>query len=78
MADLDDRLPENIPGTYYVDLQCINCEVCRNIAPDNFLRSEENPYSFVHKQPETEEERLDCDEALAACPVEAIGNDAVN
>lgn len=75
MADPNDRVGENVLGVYYVDTQCIDCDVCRDTAPDNFTRSDENGYSFVYKQPETEDERALCDEALAACPVEAIGND---
>ena len=35
----------------------------------------EGGYSFVHKQPTTEEEIAMCMEALEGCPVEAIGND---
>jgi ferredoxin len=75
LADPNDRVGENASGTYYVDTQCIDCDVCRDTAPDNFTRSDQNGYSYVYKQPETEEERELCEEALAACPVEAIGND---
>lgn len=75
MADPNDRVKENVQGAYYVDTQCIDCDVCRDTAPDNFTRSDENGYSYVFKQPETEEERELCEEALTACPVEAIGND---
>jgi ferredoxin len=75
VADPNDRVGENVTGTYYVDTQCIDCDVCRDTAPDNFTRSDENGYSFVYKQPETQEENALCEEALAACPVEAIGND---
>jgi ferredoxin len=75
VADPNDRVGENVQGTYYVDTQCIDCDVCRDTAPDNFTRSDENGYSFVYKQPADEEERALCEEALAACPVEAIGND---
>jgi len=39
------------------------------------MRADENSYSFVYKQPETDEERALCDEAICCCPVEAIGND---
>ena len=39
------------------------------------MRSDQNSYSFVFKQPETPEETALCEEALACCPVEAIGND---
>ena len=75
MADRNDRVEENVSGAYYVDTQCIDCDVCRDTAPDNFTRSDENGYSYVYKQPESEDERALCEEALAACPVEAIGND---
>ncbi|HEY0079127.1 MAG TPA: ferredoxin [Pyrinomonadaceae bacterium] len=75
MADPNDRVGENVPGEFYVDSQCIDCDVCRDTAPDNFTRSDNNGYSFVYKQPQNAEERALCEEALAACPVEAIGND---
>jgi ferredoxin len=75
VADPNDRVPENDPGTYYVDSQCIDCDVCRDTAPDNFTRCDENGYSYVYKQPETDDELALCEEALAACPVEAIGSD---
>ena len=75
MADRNDRVPENVGGIYYVDSSCIDCDVCRDTAPENFKRSDAESYSFVFKQPETEEERLACEEALTCCPVEAIGND---
>ncbi len=39
------------------------------------MRCDEKNYSFVYKQPENEEEKALCDEALTCCPVEAIGND---
>jgi ferredoxin len=75
MADPNDRVPENASGTFYVDTQCIDCDVCRDTAPDNFTRADGNGYSFVYKQPASEDERALCEEALLACPVEAIGND---
>ncbi len=75
MADLRDKLPENAPGRFYVDGQCIDCDVCRDTAPDNFVRCDDNGYSFLYKQPENEEEFGLCNEAADACPVEAIGND---
>jgi len=75
MADKDDRLPDNAPGKWYVDSSCIDCDVCRTTAPDNFEANEDEGYSFVSKQPETSDEEGQCEEALASCPVEAIGND---
>jgi ferredoxin len=75
LADRNDRVAENVNGTYYVDSSCIDCDVCRDTAPENFKRSDARSYSFVSKQPENEEERIACEEALTCCPVEAIGND---
>lgn len=75
MANVDDRLPENVPGKWYVDSSCIDCDVCRTTAPDNFKQNEDEGYSFVYKQPENDEELARCEEAKAACPVEAIGDD---
>jgi ferredoxin len=75
MADPNDRVPENAPGGYYVDTNCIDCDVCRDTASDNFTRADAQGYSFVYRQPQTQEEVDLCEEALLACPVEAIGND---
>ena len=74
MADITDKLPDNVPGKYFVDKMCIDCDVCRDTAPANFTRNDENGYSYVYKQPETSEELALCEEALVACPVEAIGD----
>ncbi len=75
MAEFQDKLPENARGKFYVDRQCIDCDVCRDTSPKNFTRNDENGYSYVYKQPETPEEFALCDEALFVCPVEAIGDD---
>jgi ferredoxin len=77
MAELKDRLPDNVSGKFFVDRQCIDCDVCRDTAPENFARNDENGYSYVWKQPENPAEIEKCSEALDACPVEAIGDDGV-
>ena len=74
-ADPNTRVTENAPGPFYVDSSCIDCDVCREAAPANFTRSFKHAYSYVSKQPESEIERAACQEALEACPVEAIGSD---
>jgi ferredoxin len=76
MAFVGDKLPENVPGSFYVDRKCIDCDVCRDTSPSNFARNDENGYSYVYKQPENADEFRLCEEALMACPVEAIGDDA--
>ena len=75
MADPKDKFDDNAPGPYYVDATCIDCDVCRDTSPTNFTRNDDGQYSYVFKQPETEEERRLCEEALTSCPVEAIGSD---
>jgi len=75
MADLNSKWPENVPGKFYVDEQCIDCDLCRETAPDFFDRSDDGGYSFVKKQPKTDGEVELCVEAMEGCPVEAIGED---
>ncbi len=75
MADVSQKLPDNVPGKYYVDSQCIDCDVCRVTAPGNFQRSDEKGYSYVFRQPADAQEEALCQEAMDCCPVEAIGND---
>ena len=74
MADLANKYAENVTGKFYVDTQCIDCDLCREIAPANFKRHEDGGYSYVFKQPATPDEEAQCREALEGCPVEAIGN----
>ena len=74
MADTANRYPENVPGAYYVDNQCIDCDLCRETAPASFKRNDDGGYSFVYKQPETPEEQKLAKEAMEGCPVEAIGS----
>ena len=74
MADVVNRYPENTLGKYYVDNQCIDCDLCRETAPDNFKRNEDGGYSFVYNQPTNPDEEKLCKEAMEGCPVEAIGD----
>ena len=74
MADKANKYPDNASGGFYVDTQCIDCDLCRQTAPDNFERHAKNGYSFVSRQPKNEEEAQLCQQALEECPVEAIGN----
>jgi ferredoxin len=75
MPNPNAKVTENVFGPFYVDSACIDCDVCRDLAPENFARSFKHAYSYVSKQPENEAERAACEEAIACCPVEAIGND---
>jgi ferredoxin len=75
MADPNDKVPGQASGRYYVDSQCIDCDLCRETSPANFTRNDNECFSYVFKQPETPEEETLCKDALDNCPVEAIGND---
>jgi ferredoxin len=75
MADRVLKLPENVPGKFYVDSTCIDCELCRELAPRNFERNDADGRSYVATQPINADEEKACVEALYECPVEAIGNE---
>ena len=71
MANLALRLPENVPGDFFVDSTCIDCDACRQIAPETF--SEDGDYSVVYQQPRSQEETKRALMALVACPTGSIG-----
>jgi glyoxylase-like metal-dependent hydrolase (beta-lactamase superfamily II) len=71
MASLALRLPENIPGDFFVDSTCIDCDACRQIAPGTF--AEANDASIVYHQPTTEAQTQRAMMALVACPTGSIG-----
>ena len=75
MADKEEKWAENVEGAFYVDEQCIDCDLCRETSPTNFTREEDGGYSYVYKQPENDDELELCIEAMEGCPVEAIGDD---
>ncbi len=79
MADITQKVPENVPGKYYVDKTCVPCHTCMEIdGIKAFLRyNDDETYVFFHKQPTTPQEEKITEDALAICPTVAIGNDGV-
>ena len=75
MANKADKWPTNIAGKFYVDQQCIDCDLCRETAPLNFVRATPGRYSYVFHQPSDLAQEAACEAALLECPVEAIGRD---
>src|SRR5204863_5115463 len=71
VAQLALKLPANVPGDFFVDSTCIDCDACRVFAPSVF--SDEGDQSTVYHQPETDEERLAAEKALISCPTASIG-----
>ncbi len=72
MASLAQRLPDNVPGDFYVDDTCIDCDACRVFAPAVF--SDKGDRSTVYHQPETDDELLAAQKALISCPTASIGS----
>lgn len=75
MADKSSKFDQNANGAFYVDDQCIACDACVMEAPRFFAMNDDEGHAYVKLQPQTEEEKKECMEALEACPVEAIGQD---
>ncbi len=75
MANKAEKWDINVAGKFYVDQQCIDCDLCRETAPSFFSRNDDGGYSYVKAQPASEEDVAQCMEALQGCPVEAIGDD---
>ena len=75
MPNRNDRAPGNVPGPYYIDASCIDCDQCRALAPETFARNEDTGLGFVKRQPATADEVALAEEALAACATQSIGND---
>jgi ferredoxin len=74
MANKNSKFKENVSGKYYVDDSCIACDACCVEAPRFFAMNDNDGHAFVKLQPHTPEEMKEAENALAACPVEAIGN----
>ncbi|RYE70702.1 MAG: ferredoxin [Oxalobacteraceae bacterium] len=75
MPDPNDKHRLNVSGRYYNDSNCIDCDMCHEIAPETFRRDEDEGFCFLFRQPSTPQEIAAAEDARLACPVEAIGND---
>src|ERR671937_346947 len=71
MANFKKRVPDNVPGDFFVDSTCIDCDACRQIAPATF--GEGTQTSFVKAQPRSSLDRRAALQALLSCPTGSIG-----
>lgn len=71
MANPRKRVLENVSGDFFVDSTCIDCDTCRQIAPQVF--GEAATTSFVKSQPDSGPARRLALRALLACPTGSIG-----
>ena len=72
MANLQLRLPENVPGDFFVDSTCIDCDTCSQLAPSVFR--DHGDQCSVYRQPVTDDDTRLSMMALVACPTGSIGS----
>lgn len=72
MASVTLRVPANAAGDFFVDSTCIDCDACRQIAPEVF--HDVGGQSAVLRQPQSDAELLRAQMALLACPTSSIGD----
>lgn len=72
MSHEPERLPENTEGRFFVTDECTDCDTCRCIAPDFFVRNDDAGYTFLVRQPATEDDEDAVYEAMDCCPADAI------
>jgi glyoxylase-like metal-dependent hydrolase (beta-lactamase superfamily II)/ferredoxin len=72
MARLADRIAENVPGEFYVDSSCIDCDTCRTLAPQTFGDAP-GQACVVHQPADAEAEKRAL-MALVSCPTSSIGS----
>lgn len=75
MANPNEKVSGNARGRFYVDESCIDCGQCPDTAPQFFARNDEEGFSYVFLQPQTEAEVSLAKEAMEGCPTESIGCD---
>jgi len=66
------KISQNTDGRFYVDVNCINCSLCPEIAPDIFVTNHDEGYEYIKKQPENAAELKLVAEAIRLCPANAI------
>jgi len=72
MADRSKALDTNVPGDFFVDATCIDCDTCRIVAPGVFARV--GSQSAVVRQPDDDAGVLAAQKAAVACPTASIGS----
>jgi glyoxylase-like metal-dependent hydrolase (beta-lactamase superfamily II)/ferredoxin len=72
LAQRKESVTENIPGDFFVDSTCIDCDACRQSAPAVF--ADAGGHSYVARQPLSAAERREAFQALVACPTASIGS----
>jgi glyoxylase-like metal-dependent hydrolase (beta-lactamase superfamily II)/ferredoxin len=74
MARRELAVAENVPGELFVDETCIECDTCRELAPDIF-GSLDSGQSFVQRQPADDPSWRRALHAVVSCPTASIGSE---
>ena len=45
MAREVDAIPANVSGDFFVDSSCIDCDLCRQLAPASFARADSRAHN---------------------------------
>ncbi|HEX3474474.1 MAG TPA: MBL fold metallo-hydrolase [Kofleriaceae bacterium] len=72
MAREADAIAANVRGDFFVDSSCIDCDLCRQLAPEVFARDDRAAQSFVAAQPAPAGGHRAL-MALVTCPTSSIG-----
>jgi len=75
MANKNEKIEGNVPGPFYVDSSCIDCDMCRVTAPATFRRNDDIGFSIAYQQPANSEDLAQATDAMRGCPTDSIGND---
>ncbi|MGE0400730.1 MAG: MBL fold metallo-hydrolase [Kofleriaceae bacterium] len=73
MARASDAIADNVDGDLFVDSSCIDCDLCRQLAPSTYARTDRHAQSFVAHQPANDAEQHRALLALITCPTSSIG-----
>jgi glyoxylase-like metal-dependent hydrolase (beta-lactamase superfamily II)/ferredoxin len=76
MANIKEKYSDNVEGDFFVDRTCINCDTCRQLAPQIF--SEHSDHSYVFNQPQSTGDERAATLALLCCPTGSIGTTGHN
>ncbi len=72
MANRMRAAVENVPGSFFVDDTCIDCDTCRQVAPLTFV--DVGGHSAVQVQPEDPAALHAAARAVLCCPTNSIGS----
>jgi glyoxylase-like metal-dependent hydrolase (beta-lactamase superfamily II)/ferredoxin len=76
MADPRRAVAANVEGEFFVDRTCIDCDTCRQLAPDTF--GGDGEHAFVKQQPREPSGVRAALRALVSCPTGSIGTHGPN